>query len=72
MSNIINEQILEGLAQEVDDMSSISIINEVLGRVEPYSSNPPCADSWDEFFAFADMDEFKSKLIQKRFEEMSR
>lgn len=72
MSNIINEQILEDLAQEIDNMSSIAIVNEVLDRSEPYSSNPPAADSWDEFFSFADMNSFKNRLMKKRFEEMCR
>lgn len=72
MSNIINEQILDDLAQEIDNMSSIAIVNEVLDRPEPYSNNPPAADSWDEFFAFADMNSFKNRLMKKRFEEMSR
>ncbi len=72
MSNIINEQILEDLAQEIDNMSSIAIVNEVLDRSAPYSSNPPASDSWDEFFSFADMDNFKNRLMKKRFEEMSR
>ena len=72
MSNIINEQILEDLAQEIDNMSSISIINEVLDRILPYSSVPPAGDSWDEYFSFVNMKEFKNKLIQKRFEEMER
>lgn len=72
MSNIINEQILEDLAQEIDNMSSIAIVNEVLDRSEPYSNNPPAADSWDEFFAFADMNSFKNRLMKKRFEEMCR
>ena len=72
MSNIINEQILEDLAEKIDNMSSIAIVNEVLDRSEPYSSNPPSSDSWDEFFSFADMNSFKNRLMKKRFEEMCR
>jgi hypothetical protein len=55
MSNIVNDQILENIAEEVNAMSNISIVNEVL----------------DKFFSFADMDSFKDRLILKRFEEMS-
>jgi len=72
MSNIINEQILEDLAEKIDNMSSIAIVNEVLDRSEPYSNNPPASDSWDEFFSFVNMNEFKNRLMKKRFEEMSR
>ncbi len=71
MSNIVNDQILENIAEEVNAMSNISIVNEVLDRNEPYSNNPPASDSWDEFFSFADMDSFKDRLVLKRFEEMS-
>ena len=71
MSNQNNEKILENIAEEINAMSNISIVNEVLDRNEPYSNNPPVSDSWDEFFSFADMDSFKDRLIVKRFEEMS-
>lgn len=71
MSNQNNEKILENIAEEINAMSNISIVNEVLDRNEPYSNNPPASDSWDEFFSFADMDSFKDRLIVKRFEEMS-
>ena len=63
MSNQNNEKILENIAEEINAMSSISIVNEVLDRNEPYSNNPPASDSWDEFFSFADMDSFKDRLI---------
>lgn len=63
MSNIINEQILEDLAQEIDNMSNISIINEVLGNS---SSNSPIKAG------IPDMNGFKNMLMKKRFEEMSR
>ena len=71
MSNQNNEKILENIAEEINAMSNISIVNEVLDRNEPYGNNPPASDSWDEFFSFADMDSFKDRLIVKRFEEMS-
>ena len=63
MSNQNNEKILENIAEEINAMSNISIVNEVLDRNEPYSNNPPASDSWDEFFSFADMDSFKDRLI---------
>ena len=61
MSNHINEQILERIADEVNEMSGMAVVNE-LGMV-------PIADSWDEFFAFADMDMLRERLVMQRFEE---
>jgi len=48
----------------------MAVVNEVMDR--PAGSPSPASDSWDEFFAFADMDALREKLIMKRFEEMSR
>ena len=70
MSNIINDQILEQIAEEVAEMSGMAVVNEVMDR--PEGAPSPASDSWDEFFAFADMDALREKLIMKRFEEMSR
>ena len=70
MSNIINDQILEQIAEEVAEMSGMAVVNEVMDR--PKGSPSPSSDSWDEFFAFADMDALREKLIMKRFEEVSR
>ena len=70
MSNIINDQILEQIAEEVAEMSGMAVVNEVMDR--PEGSPSPASDSWDEFFAFADMDALREKLIMKRFEEVSR
>tara|TARA_B100001057_G_scaffold366288_1_gene369569 strand:+ start:410 stop:622 length:213 start_codon:yes stop_codon:yes gene_type:complete len=70
MSNIVNEQILEQIAQEVSDMSGMAVVNEVNDR--PAGSPSPASDSWDEFFAFADMDALREKLVMKRFEEACR
>ena len=64
MSNINNEMILEQIAEDVNDMSSMSVVDE-LGMV-------PLADSFDEFLAFADMDMLRERLIMQRFEEMCR
>ena len=70
MSNIINDQILEQIAEEVAEMSGMAVVNEVMDR--PEGSPSPASDSWDEFFAFADMDKLRNDLVMKRFEEMSR
>tara|TARA_B100000927_G_scaffold230686_1_gene190659 strand:+ start:1447 stop:1641 length:195 start_codon:yes stop_codon:yes gene_type:complete len=64
MSNINNEMILEQIAEDVNDMSSMSVVDE-LGMV-------PLADSFDEFLAFADMDMLRERLVMQRFEEMCR
>jgi len=60
MSNNINDQILEQIAEEVNELSSMSVVNE-LGMV-------PIADSFDEFLAFADMDMLRERLVMQRFE----
>ena len=70
MSNIINDQILEQIAEEVAEMSGMAVVNEVMDR--PEGAPSPASDSWDEFFAFADMDALREKLVMKRFEEISR
>ena len=70
MSNIVNDQILEQIAEEVAEMSGMAVVNEVMDR--PEGAPSPASDSWAEFFAFADMDALREKLVMKRFEEMSR
>ena len=72
MSNIINDQILEQIAEEVEQLPEVMVVNEVMDRPRSSWGVSPNSDSWDEFFAFADMDALKEKLIMKRFEEMSR
>ena len=69
MSNIINDKILEEISEEVAEMSGMAVVNEVMDR--PEGAPSPASDSWDEFFAFADMDALREKLVMKRFEEMS-
>ena len=69
MSNFVNDQILEQIAEEVAEMSGMAVVNEVMDR--PEGSPSPASDSWDEFFAFADMDALRERLVMKRFEEMS-
>ena len=63
MSNNYNTAILEQIAEEVNELSSMSVVKE-LGFV-------PLTDTFDEFLAFADMDKLRDKLVFKRFEEMS-
>ena len=69
MSNIVNDQILEQIAEEVAEMSGMAVVNEVMDR--PEGSPSPSSDSWDEFFSFADMDKLRNDLVMKRFEELS-
>lgn len=66
MSNNINEGILENIAQDVEAMTTGSILIELLG-----GSKPGLCDSFDERVAFTDRDKVIDKLIEKRFEEMS-
>ena len=72
MSNIVNDQILEQIAEEVEQLSGMMVVNEVLDRPESNWGVSPSSDSWDEFFAFADMDKLRNDLVMKRFEAMSR
>ena len=60
MSHEINTQILERIAEDVNEMSSMAVVKE-LGIT-------PIADSFDEFLAFADMDRLRDKLVFQRFE----
>ena len=66
MSNHVNEQILEQIADEVNEMSGMAVVNELFDRAPGAPS--PSSDSWDEFFAFADMDKLRNDLVMKRFE----
>lgn len=66
MSNIVNDQILENIAEDVNAMSTGSILIELLG-----GSEPGLCDSFDERVAFTDRDKVIEKLVMKRFEELS-
>ena len=66
MSNITNDQILENIAEDVNAMSTGSILIELLG-----GSKPGLCDSFDERVAFTDRDKVIEQLIEKRFEELS-
>ena len=61
MSNNTNTAILEAINEEVNELSSMAVVNE-LGMV-------PIADSFDEFLAFTDMDMLRERLVMQRFEE---
>jgi len=61
MSNNTNTAILEAINEEVNELSSMSVVSE-LGIT-------PIADSFDEFLTFADMEKLRWKLVLKRFEE---
>ena len=67
MSNHVNEQILERLFDEVSEMNTGSILRELEGGMKP-----GLCDSFDERVAFTDRDKVIEKLVNKRFEEMSR
>ena len=66
MSNNVNTQILENIAEEVDAMSTGQILHELLG-----GSLPGLCDSFDERVALTDRDKVVEQLIEKRFEELS-
>ena len=62
MSHEINTQILERIAEDVNELSPMQVVKEL--------NITPIADSFDEFLAFVDMDRLRDKLVFKRFEEM--
>tara|TARA_Y100000768_G_C23886631_1_gene637944 strand:+ start:769 stop:972 length:204 start_codon:yes stop_codon:yes gene_type:complete len=67
MSNIVNDSILERIAEDVEAMSTGAILIELLG-----GSKPGLCDSFDERVAFTDRDKVIADLIEKRFEEECR
>ena len=67
MSNIVNDSILERIAEDVEAMSTGAILIELLG-----GSKPGLCDSFDERVAFTDRDKVIEQLIEKRFEEECR
>ena len=66
MSNIVNDSILERIAEDVEAMSTGAILIELLG-----GSLPGLCDSFDERVALTDRDKVAEQLIEKRFEELS-
>lgn len=65
MSHHINEQILEIIAEDVEQMSTGSILRELEGGMKP-----GVCDSWDERVALTDRNKVIELLVSKRFEEM--
>ena len=64
MSNEINTQILERIADEVNEMPTSSILRELEGGM-----NAGVCDSFDERVAFTDREVVIEKLVNKRFNE---
>jgi hypothetical protein len=64
MSHHINEQILETIAEDVEQMSTGSILRELEGGMKP-----GVCDSWDERVAHTDRLKVIEALIEKRFVE---
>ena len=64
MSHHINEQILETIAEDVEKMSTGSILQELEGGM-----NPGVCESWDMRVAMTDRNNVIEALIEKRFTE---
>ncbi|NCX30530.1 MAG: hypothetical protein EBX27_04665 [Proteobacteria bacterium] len=64
MSHHINEQILEIIAEDVEKMSTGSILQELEGGM-----NPGVCESWDMRVAMTDRNNVIEALIEKRFTE---
>ena len=65
MSHHINEQILEGIFDEVSEMNTSSILQELEGGM--FSG---MCESFDMRVALTDRDKVIEKLVNKRFEEL--
>ena len=64
MSHYINEQILETIAEDVEKMSTSSILKELDGGMKP-----GICESWDMKVAMTDRNKVIEALIEKRFTE---
>jgi len=64
MSHHINEQILETIAEDVEKMSTSSILKELDGGMKP-----GICESWDMKVAMTDRNKVIEALIEKRFTE---
>jgi len=64
MSHHINEQILETIAEDVEKMSTGSILQELESGM-----NPGVCESWDMRVAMTDRNNVIEALIEKRFTE---
>ena len=65
MSNHVNEQILERLFDEVSEMSTSAILQELVGGMKP-----GVCESWDMRVALTDRDWAIETLVNERFEAM--
>ena len=65
MSHHINEQILETIAEDVEKMSTGSILRELDGGMKP-----GICESWDMRVGMTDRKWAVESLITKRFEAM--
>ena len=65
MSNHINDQILERLFDEVSEMSTSAILQELVGGMKP-----GVCESWDMRVALTDRDWAIETLVNERFEAM--
>lgn len=65
MSNHINEQILERLFDEVSEMSTSAILQELVGGMKP-----GVCESWDMRVALTDRDWAIETLVNERFEQL--
>lgn len=65
MSNHVNEQILERLFDEVSEMSTSAILQELVGGMKP-----GVCESWDMRVALTDRDWAIESLVNERFEAL--
>ena len=65
MSHHINEQILERIAEDVEQMSTSQILRELDGGMKP-----GICESWDMRVGMTDRNWAVESLITKRFEAM--
>lgn len=65
MSNHVNEQILERIVDDVSEMSTSAILQELNGG----KMDPGICESWDMRVALSCRETAAEKLVMKRFEE---
>ena len=65
MSNHVNEQILEIIAEDVEQMSTGSILRELEGGMKP-----GVCESWDMRVALTDRDWAIETLVNEKFEAL--
>ena len=65
MSNHVNEQILERLFDEVSEMSTSAILQELVGGMKP-----GVCESWDMRVALTDRNWAIETLVNEKFEAL--